>query len=144
MKLEDVENLWSIDCKINRTELDGESLKIPELHNKYYKIYIREKVQMKSEENEYNELYKVKWEYYNGKMDKAELDARGWEQFPLILNKDLNTYISADKDIIQKLLKLTLQREKVEFLESIIKTLATRGFLIKNAIEFIKFNNGTH
>jgi len=142
MKLEEIESLWEQDSKIDRTDLDNESLKIPMLHSKYYKIYLREKIQLKSEELEYKQFYKLKHEYYNGKLSQEDLKDLGWEPFQFVLKNDLQVYIDADKDVITKLLKLQVQREKVELLESIIKTLNGRGFLIKNAIDFIRFTSG--
>lgn len=142
MKLEDIENLWSADSKIDRTNLDGESLKIPELHNKYYKIYIREKFKLKSDESNFKEFYKLKHEYYTGKLSGEELKEHGWEPFQFVLKGDLQIYIDADKDISQRLIEIEVQREKVKFLEGIIHNLNNRSFLIKNAIEFIKFSNG--
>jgi hypothetical protein len=142
MKLEEIEALWEQDSKIDRTDLDNESLKIPTLHSKYYKIYLREKVQLKAEEQEYKIYYKLKHEYYTGKMSKEDLDEHGWEPFQFVLKNDLQVYIDADKDIADRLLKLQVQREKVDLLESIIKTLNGRGFLIKNAIDFIRFTSG--
>lgn len=142
MKLEEIEALWEQDSKIDRTDLDNESLKIPMLHSKYYKIYLREKIQLKSEELEYKQFYKLKHEYYNGKLSQQELNDLGWEPFQFVLKNDLQVYIDADKDVITRLLKLQVQREKVELLENIIKTLNGRGFLIKNAIDFIRFTSG--
>jgi Recombination, repair and ssDNA binding protein UvsY len=142
MKLEEIEALWETDAKIDRTDLDNESLKIPMLHSKYYKIYLREKVQLKAEEQDYKLYYKLKHEYYTGKLSKEELDEHGWEPFQFILKNDLQVYIDADKDVAERLLKLQVQREKVELLENIIKTLNGRGFLIKNAIDFIRFTSG--
>lgn len=141
-KLEDIEALWEADSKIDRTDLDNESIKIPTLHSKYYKIYLREKVQLKAEEQEYKIFYKIKHEYYTGKLSKEDLDQYGWEPFQFVLKNDLQVYIDSDKDIAEKLLKLQVQREKVDFLENIIKTLNGRGFLIKNAIDFIRFTSG--
>lgn len=142
MKLEEIEELWQQDSKVDRTDLDNESLKIPSLHSKYYKIFLREKVQLKSEEQDYKLYYKVKYEYYTGKLSQEELKENGWEPFQFLLKNDLQVYIDSDKDIAERLLKLQVQREKVEFLESIIKTLNTRGFLIKNAVDFIRFTSG--
>jgi hypothetical protein len=142
MKLEDIESLWQQDCFIDRTSLEQESLKIPLLHSKYYKIYLREKIQLKAEEGEYDQFYKIKHEYYTGKLSQEDLAQYGWEPFQFILKGDLSIYLNSDKDLITKLLKLQVQREKVDFLESIIKTINNRGFLIKNAIDFIKFSNG--
>jgi len=143
MKLEELEALWEQDGKIDRTELDAESLKIPTLHGKYYKLYLREKVQLKAEEQSYKQFYKLKHEYYTGKLSQSELNELGWEPFQFVLKNDLSVYMEADKEVAERLLKLSVQKEKVQFLEDIIKTLNTRGFLIKNAIEFIKFTSGS-
>jgi len=142
MKLEEIELMWQEDCHIDRTSLDQESIKIPLLHSKYYKIFLREKMQLKIEDSEYKQFYKLKHEYYTGKLSQEELNQYGWEQFQFILKGDLSVYIDSDKDLAQRLIKLQIQKEKVELLDSIIKTLNTRGFLIKNAIDFIKFSNG--
>lgn len=142
MKLEEIESLWQNDCTIDRTSLDHESLKIPLLHSKYYKIYLREKIQLRAEESDYNQFYKIKHEYYTGKLSQEDLREYGWEPFQFILKGDLSIYVNSDKELTDRLLKLQVQREKVDLLESIIKTLNNRGFLIKNAIDFIKFSNG--
>ena len=99
-------------------------------------------MQLKIEDSEYKQFYKLKHEYYTGKLSQEELNQYGWEQFQFILKGDLSVYIDSDKDLAQRLIKLQIQKEKVELLDSIIKTLNTRGFLIKNAIDFIKFSNG--
>lgn len=142
MKLEEIEALWEQDAKVDRTDLDNESLKIPMLHSKYYKIYLREKIQLKSEEQEYKQFYKLKHEYYTGKLSQEDLNEYGWEPFQFVLKNDLQVYVDADKDIANRLLKIQVQREKVDLLENIIKTLNGRGFLIKNAIDFIRFTSG--
>lgn len=142
MKLEEIEALWEQDSKIDRTDLDTESLKIPSLHSKYYKIYLRERVQLKSEESDYKIFYKLKHEYYTGKLSQDELNQYNWEPFQFVLKGDLQIYMDSDKDISERMLKLQVQKEKVEFLESIIKTLNGRGFLIKSAIDFIRFTSG--
>ena len=57
------------DLKINDTELDLESLKTPQLHNKYMKHLTKFKLMLSRAEGD---LYNVKrelWEYYTGKAD---------------------------------------------------------------------------
>lgn len=143
MKLEDIENLWEQDCKIDPTELGKESLKIPELHNKYFKIFTQEKLLLKKLEQDYKFLYKQKFEYYMGIMDEGELRTNGWEPNPLkILKQDLPVYMESDNDLVTITKKVELQREKINFLESIIKNIINRGFLIKNAIDWNKFQVG--
>ena len=39
MKLEDIQTIWGKDSQIDGEKLDYESIKIHQLHNKYYIIY---------------------------------------------------------------------------------------------------------
>jgi hypothetical protein len=38
--------------------------------------------------------------------------------------------------------KIAYQQEMVDVLEEILKSINTRGFAIKNSIDFLKFTNG--
>ena len=143
MKLEDIQILWDKDSKINPVDLATESLRVPDLHNKYYKIYTNERLLLSKWELEFKKLYKEKYEYYMGIMDEGELRVNGWEPFTLkVLKADLAIYMEADQDITNFSHKLSLQKEKINFLEALIKNLNNRGFLIKNAIDWNKFTNG--
>lgn len=143
MKIEEIYDLWEKDSVIDRTELAEESLKIPQLHHKYFKIFSHERLFQKKLENELKEMIKIKHEYYQGILDEEELSVRGWSPQQLkILRTDLPLYMDADGDLQAIKLKIQLQQEKIDLLESIIKTLQNRGFQIKSAIEWIKFQMG--
>jgi hypothetical protein len=143
MKLEDIQTQWELDCKIDRTELGEESLKIPQLHSKYFKIYSSERLTLKKLESDYKILYKQKYEYFNGNISEEELNENGWEPFQLkLLKSDIPLYMEADSDLIKIKQRIELQQEKLDFLDSIIKSLTNRGFQIKNAIDWMKFTQG--
>jgi len=144
MKLEDIQNLWDADSQIDRSELGDESLRIVKLHAKYFKIYSQERLLLRKMEADLKELYRDKYEWYNGNISQEQLTERGWEPNPLkILRTDVAMYIGADEVMRTASLRVDLQNEKVLFLESIIKSLSTLGYNIKNAIEWSKFQNGT-
>jgi hypothetical protein len=72
-----------------------------------------------------------------------ELKDNGWEPFSLkVLKSDLHIYLDSDKDLMAFQLKLEMQKEKIDFLENIIKSLNTRGYQIKSAIDWEKFKVG--
>jgi hypothetical protein len=143
MKFDDIMNMWEQDAKMDNTELGEESLKIPLLHHKYYKILVEEGLYFKKYELEYKTLYKQKFEYYMGTMDRDTLAILQWEPNPLkILKQDLPTYIEADPDLQQIQAKIDIQKQKMSFLESVIKTISNRGFLIKNVIDWERFKVG--
>ena len=60
----------------------------------------------------------------------------------MILKSDLAMYVEADKDIINISLKIGLQQEKIQILDSIMKVIMNRSFPINAAITWQKFING--
>ena len=143
MKFEEIQKLWTSDCNIDETELAQESVKIPQLHNKYLIFYSNEKLRFKTQRFEHSKLVKLKKEYYGGKMSQEELEAIDWEPFQhKLLKADVEQYVDADDNVIESKKLLALQEEKVDYLEAIVKGLSTRGYLIKNAIDWKRFTEG--
>ena len=143
MKFEDIQKLWTRDCPIDETELSQESVKIPQLHNKYLILYSNEKLKFKEIKFLFSGLIKRKRDYYSGRMSAEELEAADWEPFRIkLLKVDVQEYIDADEDVIESKKLFALQEEKVNYLESIVKGLTTRGYLIKNAIDWQRFTEG--
>ena len=143
MKLDDIYAEWDKDSTIDPTELGDESIKIPALHNKYFKLYTSEKLLLRKFEAEMKELKLEKYEFYTQGPSKESQD-KGWD-FPakgIILKGDIPMYLDGDKDIISLSLKIGLQQEKIDILESIIKSLTNRGYQIKNAIDWNRFTMG--
>ena len=121
MNLDDYYNAWAEDSKIDRTELGEESIRIPQLHHKYYRFYSAERMKLVKLQEEYKVLKKDKHDYLSGIMAEEDLNERGWEPNPLrILKTDIPMYIESDKDIVNHNLKIAYAKEKVEFLESIV------------------------
>ena len=143
MKFEEIQTLWTSDCNIDETELAQESVKIPQLHNKYLILYSNEKLRLKTQRFEHSKLVKLKKEYYAGRMSQEELEAVDWEPFQYkLLKADVEQYVDADENVIESKKILALQEEKVDYLEAIVKGLSTRGYLIKNAIDWKRFTEG--
>ena len=143
MKFEEIQTLWTSDCNIDETELAQESVKIPQLHNKYLILYSNEKLRLKTQRFEHSKLVKLKKEYYAGRMSQEELEAGDWEPFQYkLLKADVEQYVDADDNVIESKKILALQEEKVDYLEAIVKGLSTRGYLIKNAIDWKRFTEG--
>jgi len=143
MKFEEIQYQWTIDCEMDETELSKESIKIPQLHNKYLIYFHDERIRLRTMKFENSKLLKLKREYYSGRMSAEEMEALDWEPFQFkLLKADVQEYIDADEDIIELKKKLTLQEEKTDYLESIVKSLSNRGYLIKNAIDWKRFTEG--
>ena len=59
-----------------------------------------------------------------------------------VLKNDLAMYISSDEEIIQLMDKIGYLEIVIKYLEGIIKSIDNRGWDIKNAIEWKKFEAG--
>ena len=142
MKIEDLFEEWKKDSEIDKTELGDEALKIPKLHHKYFQHYINEKMLLRKYESEFKKLKLDKHEFYT--QGPNENTPPNWKLPPrgMILKSDIPMYMDADKEIIDMSLKIGFQQEKIEFLDSILKTLNNRGYNIKTAVDWIKFTNG--
>lgn len=142
MKIEEIESLWSEDSIITDIDLSREASKIPQLHAKYYQIYIREKMILLKYRNEYKKLKLEKHEFLINPTEDKFND--GWK-LPAqgkILKNEIHTYLDGDDLILQQELKIGIQEEKVAFLKSIIDSINTRNFIIKNMIEDRRFMAG--
>ena len=143
MKLDDIFALWEQDSQIDRNALDDEALKLSQLHHKYHRIYTNERLVLRKYEAELKTLKLDKYEFYTQGPTKETQD-RGWQLPPIgkIIRSDVGQYLDADKDIIELNLRIGVQHEKIELLESIIKTISNRGFQIKTAVDWIKYTGG--
>lgn len=143
MKLEEIFELWSKDSTIDRTELGNEAIRIAKLHYNYYRIFSNERLLLKKLETEHKQLYKDKYEWFNGVMEPERLKELGWQpNYLKIMKAELPMHIDSDADIIKSNLRIAVQQEKVDVLESIIKSLNGRGYNIKAAIDYEKFKTG--
>ena len=143
MKLEEIQELWNRDRDIDITDLGVESVRIPQIHDKYLKIYIDERIRLKGLQFDLNKLVKLKTDYYAGNLTEEELEKLGWEQFlTRLIKTEITKYLEADEDIIKMKKNIVLMEEKIHYLDSIIKMVSNRGFQIKRAIDWIKYKDG--
>ena len=144
MTFDEIKRNVTNDIPMDKTELDVESMKTPQLHNKYLIIYSDEKLILGKLQSDLSVLRKDKWLYYTGKMSQEQLEERNWEPFDLnILKTDIDKFLDSDEDIIRLSNKILLQREKVNYLENVIKIINNRQWSIRSTIDWLKFTNGT-
>ena len=140
MTLEELQELADKDLKINDTELDLESLKTPQLHNKYLKELTKFKLLLTKADSDYRVLKRIKWEYYTGKADPKVYDELPFDL--KILKTDIDKYLEADDDLIRAISKVKYLEAVVEFLDRTLRQITNRTFTIKNAIDWRKFTSG--
>lgn len=143
MNIDEIMSEWKTDSEIDVTELADESIKIAKLHQKYYEYLIKEKLLFKKNESVLKLLRLEKYEFYTQGHNEETLK-KGWElpSKGMVIKSEIPIYLEGDKDIINLNLKISYQQEKIDLLQSIIKSLNNRGYNIKSAIDWIKFTSG--
>ena len=140
MDLEKLQEQADSDLKINDTELDLESLKTPQLHNKYMKHLTKFKLMLSRAEGDLYNTKRNLWEYYTGKADPEIYIDKPFDY--KVLRQDVDKYMDADPDLIKISSKIEYYQVMISFLDSILKTINNRTYQIKNAIEWQKFIRG--
>jgi hypothetical protein len=141
MDLEQLQLEADKDLKINDTELDLESLKTPQLHNKWMKYYTKFKLLLTRTEDELRILKRDKWEYYTGKADPTVYQAKPFNF--KILKTDIDKYLESDEDIQKLTQKVAYLNVVIDFLDRTIRIIVNRTYTIKNAIEWRRFTSGS-
>ena len=141
MNLEQIQEMWERDSQIDPDNLHDESLKIPQLHSKYYTLYNTITLLREKARETYNRVRLERYNYYTG---KAPAEVYVEEPFPYkVRDKEaLQRYMDADERLNKVDLKIRYYDVELKFLEEIIKIVSNRTFQIKNAIEWNKFQAG--
>ena len=140
MNLEELKLQVQKDLKVDDEHLDTESLKNQEIKATYLDHKSRYELLLFKAKGDYKRLYREKWEYYGGKAD-AKIYAS--KPFDLkVLKTDLSVYITSDEEVIDAENKIGYLETIVDYIKGVIKSVDNRGWDIKNAIEWKKFEAG--
>jgi len=140
MTLEELQQSVDRDLKIDDTELDSESIKIPLLHNKYLQHFNKFSLLLKRAEYDRKVLVRQKWEYYTGKSDASVYKEKPFDL--KILRTDVHIYMDSDEELQRADQKEAYLKQVVSYLEQVLRSINTRNFIIKNAIDWKKFTSG--
>ena len=117
------------------------------LHAKYLGLLADAKIQKNRAEMNQKILLRDKWLYYNGKMDKDEVESRGWNYDPLdgrlVMKGDMNKYYDADPDIQKSEENVIAWKTVTETLTEIVNNLNWRHQTIGNMIRWRMFESGS-
>jgi hypothetical protein len=144
MKLNDLQEAWAEDCKINELNLGQESVKTPNLHAKYLNMLSSTRLNLRKAESDYLNCRRKKYRYYRGEMSVEELSEEGWEQWQgnKPLKNEMDEFLQVDQNLVAYQDKVEYFKTVLYQLEQIIRSLNSRTWDIKNAIEWSKFTNG--
>ena len=139
--LESLQKMWEEDSEIDKDNLHDESLKIPQLHAKYFDLYNTLFLLRKKADQQRKNIRHERYEYFSGKADPEVYQEN---PFPKkIRDKDtMQKYLDADDKLSTSSLKIEYYDTMLTYIESILKVIQNRTYQIKNAIEFMRFQSG--
>ena len=142
--LNELQTQWAEDCKLDELDLGSESTRTPVLHSKYVTLLSNSKLQLRKAVADLKRLENVKSDYYRGELSKEELDQLGWEPWRknAVLRSDMRDRLDSDPDIIKQQDKVYYLETTVDFLDRVLRSLNSRGWDIKNAVEWNKLQSG--
>jgi len=141
MNIEKIQEMWEKDSQIDPDNLHDESLKIPQLHSKYYTLYNTITLLRERARESYAKVRLERYNYYTG---KATAEVYAEEPFPYkVREKDaIQRHLDADDKMNKIDMKIKYYDVMLKFLEEIIRAISNRTYQIKNAIEWNKFQAG--
>ena len=140
MKIEDIKDMLEKDKSIDYTQLDTESLKIPEQAVKYQQLAFEEQMVLRHLEREYNIMKLKRWMNYMGKASDEEYEKEPFDH--KVLKTDINLFLEADKSLNELKDRISLQSEKLKLVYEAGKIMQNKSFNIKNALDHQKFMGG--
>ena len=98
ISLQELQEMWQEDCKVDQLNLGQESTRIPELHSKYLNHLTTLRLQCRKAQSELLKHRRLKWKYYRGELDQKELNDLGWDQYlgNAPLNNQMNDFLDTD------------------------------------------------
>jgi len=140
MNINELKEMCTKDTKIDITDLDGYSVSIPEMANKYHQLAYLEKNLLRYLRSEYKIIKLSRWKYYSGKADPKEYED---EPFDLkVLKNDMDLFLDGDVQVLTIKNKMEEQEEKIKLIEDTAKVIQNASFNISNTIKWKKFLAG--
>ena len=140
MNMKDLKEMCQIDTKIDTTDLDGYSISIPDLANKYHQLRHDEKNVLRFIQSQYKILKLQKWKYYSGKADPSEYEEKPFDL--KVLKNDMDLFLDGDVQVLTIKNKMEEQEEKIKLINETAKVIQNASFNISNTIKWKKFLAG--
>ena len=141
MKLEELQNEARNDLAIvDQERLDQESYKNKNIKPKWLEYKTKYDQLLIIAKADHQKMYRQKWEYYGGKADAKVYAAKPFDL--KVLKTDLQMYINSDEEILSLQGKIAYYESIIKYIEGVIKSIDNRGWDIRNATDWKKFEAG--
>ena len=125
---------------IDQEKLDQESYKNQNIKPKWLEYRTRYDQLLIMRRSDHQRLWREKWEYYGGKADAKVYAAKPFDI--KVLKTDLTMYIQSDDEILELQNKISYYESIIKYIDGVIKSIDNRGWDIRNAQDWKKFEAG--
>ena len=141
MNLDELKRIAEVDLPITNDEhIDQESYKNQVIKQKWLDFKSDFELMLIKARTDHQQLYREKWEYYGGKADAQDYAAKPFDI--KVMKTDLQMYVQSDEDILRLQNKIGYYETCVDYCKGIIKSIDNRGWDIRNATDWKKFEAG--
>ena len=132
MNLEELNEEIKEDFSLSEQYLEEKLRQIPNVHNKYMRLYIKEKQKLNSLQSELRLLHREKYYWYKNDFE-----------FTLTASQ-LEWHVSQDEEYNKKFFLCQRQEDLVDYLKDTVKKASQLSFDVKNLIEYKKLTMGAN
>ena len=141
MNLDELKIIAEKDLPVTNDEhIDQESYKNQVIKQKWLDFKSDFELMLIKARTDHQQLYREKWEYYGGKADAKVYAAKPFDI--KVLKTDLQMYIQSDDDILELQSKISYYESIVKYIDGVIRSIDNRGWDIRNAQDWKKFEAG--
>ena len=125
MNLENLQDMWRSDSKLDEDLHDNDSLAIPQLHMKYMEFHNKYSLMKKERDIEMKRLIREKWLYYKGKAPSSVYKEMPFD-LKLTTKEEISIFIEADQDIGKLNYKIEYIDKVLFFLDGVLRMINNR------------------
>ena len=141
MNLDELKKQAKEDLAITEHEnMDQESYKNQLIKPKWLEYKTNYEQLLIMRKTDHQKMWREKWEYYGGKADAKVYAAKPFDI--KVMKTDLQMYIQSDDDILRIQNKIGYFESCVDYCKGVIKSIDNRGWDIRNATDWKKFEAG--
>ena len=141
MDLETLKRTAREDLPVTDLEhIDQESFKNQMIKQKWLDYKADFELLLIKAKTDHQQMYREKWEYYGGKADAKVYASKPFDI--KVMKTDLQMYIQSDDDILRLQNKIGYYESCVDYCKGVIKSIDNRGWDIRNATDWKKFEAG--
>ena len=141
MNLDELKIIAEKDLPVTNDEhIDQESYKNQVIKQKWLDFKSDFELMLIKARTDHQQLYREKWEYYGGKADAKVYAAKPFDI--KVMKTDLQMYVQSDEDILRLQNKICYYETCVDYCKGVIKSIDNRGWDIRNATDWKKFEAG--